>query len=417
MGPLRRRPVDLIVSALIVVALVIAGAAVWYFSSARRTTLVPATVSPVAPPYPVDVPARLIHRWTAESEATRSPQVTDTAVLTGHDGAVRARDPRTGRAIWGYERPLPICGLLAAWSPTTPTALAAYANSRGCSEITALDAHRGVRRGTRSSDADNPVVLQSDGGYVLSLGRTRAETWGSNLVRGIEYGRIDARVKPDMGRHDGHDCRLTSGMTAGDRVALVEHCAGDPGFRLTVIGALLDKDEKIPLYGSAVITSGTAFAAPVVVGMSESGIAVYDGGANSPEPTAPAIRTFTSDGVETGRHPVPGGPALPAGAVSVNSDGLVSVWTGHDTVVLDAAALRPRFTVPATSGPGVAVGGRMLVPDPAGYTVVDAATGRRVGALPVVRDLGQTPSVPIVPAVIGDAVVEQRGNLIVAYGP
>lgn len=311
MGPLRRRPVDLIVSALIVVALVIAGAAVWYFQFRTAHHAGPGHRLAGCTAYPVDVPARLIHRWTAESEATRSPQVTDTAVLTGHDGAVRARDPRTGRAIWGYERPLPICGLLAAWSPTTPTALAAYANSRGCSEITALDAHRGVRRGTRSSDADNPVVLQSDGGYVLSLGRTRAETWGSNLVRGIEYGRIDARVKPDMGRHDGHDCRLTSGMTAGDRVALVEHCAGDPGFRLTVIGALLDKDEKIPLYGSAVITSGTAFAAPVVVGMSESGIAVYDGGANSPSPprrrSAPSLPT----GWRPGATPCPGDPRYP----------------------------------------------------------------------------------------------------------
>ena len=63
--------------------------------------------------------------------------------------------------------------------------------------------------------------------------------------------------------------------------------------------------------GSTVITSGTAFAPPVVVGMSDSAIGVYDGGANTPEPTAAAIRTFDSDGAETGRHPVPGGAELP----------------------------------------------------------------------------------------------------------
>ena len=33
-------------------------------------------------------------------------------------------------------------------------------------------------------------------------------------------------------------------MTAGDRVAVIEHCDGDPGFRLTVIGALLDKGRR-----------------------------------------------------------------------------------------------------------------------------------------------------------------------------
>ena len=85
----------------------------------------------------------------------------------------------------------------------------AYRNPRGCcGEVTAIDANRGVRRGTRSSDADATLDLQSDGGYVLGIGPTRLETWGSNLVRGVEYARIDARVKPDMGRRDGRGCRL-----------------------------------------------------------------------------------------------------------------------------------------------------------------------------------------------------------------
>ncbi len=416
MRPLRRRPVDLVVSALIVVAVVIAAACTWYFSSARRTTLTPAAGTPVALPRPADVPARLEHRWSAESTATRSPQATDAVVLTGHDGVVQARDPRTGTPLWRYARDLRLCALIAAWSPSTPTALAAYANSRGCGEVTALDAHRGVRRATRSSAADHTVTLESDGSYVLSLGPTRLETWGSNLVRGIEYGRIDARVKPDLGRRDGHGCRLASGMTAGDRVAVVEHCDGDPGYRLTVIGAVLDKDEKIPFYGSKVITSGTAFTAPAVVAMSESGIAVYDGGANYPEPTPPAVRTFDSAGLETGRHPVPGGAALPASTATVSADGLVSVWTGQATVVLDAGSLQPRFTVPATAGPGVASGARMLVPDAAGYLVVDATTGRHLGAIRVPRPIGPA-GAAIVPALIGDGLVEQRGGLISAYGP
>ncbi|GED99534.1 Rv3212 family protein [Gordonia crocea] len=416
MPPLRRRPVDLVVTALIVVAVVVAAVGIWYFSSARRTTLTPPTASPAAQPYPAQVPARLVHRWTAPSTATRSPQVTDSVVLTGDGGVVQARDPRTGQAIWRYERKIPVCAVLSAWSPTTPTALAAYANSRGCGEVTAIDAHRGTRRGTRSSDADKTVTLTSDGGYVLSIGPTRLETWGSNLVRGIEYGRIDARVKPDLGRHDGHGCRLKSGMTAGDRVAIIEHCDGDPGYRLTVIGAVLDKDEKIPSYGSTVITSGTAFAPPVVVGMSDSAIGVYDGGANTPEPTAAAIRTFDSDGAETGRHPVPGGAELPAGSESVAGEGLVSVWTGAATAVLDAISMVPRFTVAGTSGPGVALGESMLIPDPEGYLVVDAATGRRTGQIPVSRENPEVRD-PIIPAAIGDGIVEQRGTLVSVYGP
>lgn len=416
MRPLRRRPVDFAVSAAIVVVVVIAAVLTWHSSSARRTTLTPATTTLPTLAYPADVPARLLHRWSAKSAVTRSPQVTDAVVLTAHDGIVAAHDPRSGAVLWQYRRPLPVCALLAAWYPTTPTALAAYRNSRGCGEVTAIDANRGERRGTRSSDADTTLDLQSDGGYVLGIGPTRLETWGSNLVRGVEYGRIDARVKPDMGRRDGRGCRLKSGMTAGDRVALVEHCDGDPGFRLTVIGALLDKDEKIPSYGSTVFTSGTAFAAPVVVAMSDTNIAVYDGGANYPEPISPSIRTFNSDGVETGRHPVPGAVALPADSVPMAADGLASVWTGHDTVVLDGLSMRPLFTVAGTRGPGVAIGARMLIPDDAGYLVVDAATGRRTGHLPVARESGSAAQA-IVPTAIGDAVVEQRGDVIAVYGP
>ncbi|MFT4200822.1 hypothetical protein [Gordonia sp. (in: high G+C Gram-positive bacteria)] len=415
MRPLRRRPVDLAVSAAIVVALVIAATAAWYFSSARRTTLTPATATPSAQPYPAGVPASLRQLWTARSADTRSPQITDAVVVTGDDRTVAGRDPATGRVLWSYRRSLPLCGVLAAWSPSTPTALSAYRNSRGCGEVTAIDASKGVRRFTRSSDADTAVTLQSDGGYVLSLGATRLETWGSNLVRGIEYGRVDARVKPDRGPHDGSGCRISSGMTSGDRVALVEHCTGDAGYRLTVVGAVVDKDEKISLYGTTVITSGTAFAPPVVVAMSESAVAVYDGGANSPEPTPPSIRAFDSDGNETGRHRVPGGPELPRGEVSTDAEGLATVWTGSATVAIDTTTMRPTFTVPDTRGPGVSVDGRMLIPDARGYLVVDAATGHRIGDLPVPREPGT--DAPIVPALIGAQVVEQRGPTITAYGP
>ncbi|GAB10004.1 hypothetical protein GOARA_050_00660 [Gordonia araii NBRC 100433] len=416
MRPLRRRPVDFVVSAIIVVALAITATATWYFSSARRTTLSPAVTTPTTPAYPVQAPDRLVTKWTARSAATRAPQVTDAVVLTGHDGVVQARDPGSGRSLWRYERELPLCGLLAAWWPTTPTALAAYRNARGCGEVTAIAADRGIRRATRSSDADGSVTLQSDGGYALSIGPQRLETWGSNLVRGIEYGRVAARFKPEVAPREGISCRLMSGMTAGDRVAIVEHCDGDTGYRLTVLGAVLNKDEKITQHGSSVITSGTAFAPPVVVAMSETGIAVYDGGANAPAPASAAIRTFDVDGADTGRHPVLGGEGLPASSAPVSDEGLTSVWTGQATVVLDAETMRPRFAVPGTRGPAVAVGGQMLVPTGAGYLVVDAATGRREREMPVPRNPGPADAA-IVPAVIGEQIIEQHGAMITAYGP
>ena len=101
------------------------------------------------------------------------------------------------------------------------------------------------------------------------------------------------------------------------------------------------------------ITSGTAFAAPVVIAMSDTNIAVYDGGANSPEPIPPAVRVFNSAaGPKTGRYRVQRGRGTPAGSVPVTADGLASVWTGHDTVVLDGLSMRPVFTATGTRGPG-----------------------------------------------------------------
>ena len=102
--------------------------------------------------------------------------------------------------------------------------------------------------------------------------------------------------------------------------------------------------------------------------------------------------------------------------VPVTADGLASVWTGHDTVVLDGLSMRPVFTATGTRGPGVAIGARMLIPDDAGYLVVDAATGQRTGHLAVARETHDAAQA-IVPAALGDAVVEQRGDTLAVYGP
>lgn len=79
---------------------------------------------------------------------------------------------------------------------------------------------------------------------MLAQGRTRLETWGSNLVRGIEYGRIEAPVKPDA-QPQRTGCDISSAVLGGDRPALIEHCDDDHGYRLTVLGVNQDDDEKV----------------------------------------------------------------------------------------------------------------------------------------------------------------------------
>ncbi|MYR08926.1 hypothetical protein GTV32_22580 [Gordonia sp. SID5947] len=421
--PERRTPVDLVVSAAIVVILLVVGLVVWVNSTARHTDSAQAAVTAPAVTAATAVPARLTPLWHARSPVTSTPAIARSLVITADGGSVVGRDPTTGHEVWHYRRDLGLCAVLAAWPSSNNEVLAAYRNSRGCGEVTALDGSSGQREGSRSSDADDRINLASDSGYVVSQGPTRLETWGSNLVRGIEYGRVDAPVKPGV-QPGRTGCRLMSSTIGGDRVAIVEHCGNEPGYRLTVLGAVLNKDEEVQQYGSSLITDGTSGPPPVAIAMSSSGIAVYDGGGNRPAPAsndapaeapAPSVRQFTTDGVPTVVNTVAGAPAPPDGAVPVTNGGLTSYFTGGTTVVLNAQNVHPIYQVPGAIGSGDVMADRLLLPTATGISVRDAATGREVRSIPVQRD-GYTGG-PISLRVLGTTVIEQWGSTVQAYGP
>ena len=260
-------------AAAIVVVVVVTAVLTWHSAVLRGAPRSSRHGDPDDAGLPADVPARLLPVETPGPATTR-PAGHRRRHLTAHDGAWSPR-PRSGGAL---AVPAAAADLHCSPPGTRPLRHQVYRNLRGCGEVTAIDANRGVRRGHsqfRRRRHPRPAI----GRRLRPADRSdRLETQLQPRAR-VEYGRIDARVKPDMGRRDGRGCRLKSGMTAGDRVAVIEHCDGDPGFRLTVIGALLDK-EKIPSRLDGDHQHRTA--APVVIAMSDTNIAVYDGGANSP---------------------------------------------------------------------------------------------------------------------------------------
>ena len=428
-APERRTRTDLLISALIVVTVLVAGVVIWWFSPVRHTTLDQSgRIVPAAEPART-VPAVLVPLWQAPSSATRVPALTRSLVITSDDGAVVARDPATGRQVWRYHRNRRVCSALAAWRETRDTVLAVYGNSRGCSEVTALQGETGARTGARTSDADNSVDLIGGSNYVLAQGPTRLETWGTNLVRGIEYGRIDAPVKPDA-QPQRTGCDISSATLGGDRLALIEHCGDDSGYRLTVLGLNQDDDEKVRQFGSTLITRGTADGPPpAVVAMSSSAIAVYDGGANPPEPDAAgvsdsaaprraAVRQFNSDGVQQRTNTVNGPRALPAANAAISGDGLTTFWTGRATVVLGASSMRPAFQVPGTLGPGQTMAGQLLLPIASGISVRDPATMKEIRTIRYARDgYDAERDGMIALRVLGDRVVEQWGSTVAVFGP
>ena len=88
-------------------------------------------------------------------------------------------------------------------------------------------------------------------------------------------------------------------------------------------------------------------------------------------------------------------------------DDRVYWWTGSRTVALDALDLTPVWTLPDTLGPAVGYAGGLLVPVPAGVAVL--AAGHRAGSPRPFPCPATILATPVVPAVQGEMLLEQRG--------
>ena len=422
--PERRTRTDLVVTAVIVVVVIVVAALVWYVSPSRHTSI----DSAAAPLQPVAdataAPTALVPAWSAPSPVTPMPVVTDSAVVTADGGAVVAHDPDDGSVLWSYRRNLSLCGVIAAF-PSAPRVVAAYRNSRGCGEVTALRSDDGRRASTRSSLADAQVSLETASDYVVAQGATRLESWGSTLVRGVEYGRVTAPVQPNTQPRSG--CRLLSSATGADQIAVVERCPDEAGYRLTVISAAQDKDGKVSQLGSRLITDSVAGPVPQVVAVSSSAVAVYRGGSptatSGPTPSpanGPEIRVYGTDAGLRSTHEVLGSGDIPPNSVPVRSTSaeagtVLTVFTGSATVVLDPTDLTPRYQIPGTLGPAVLMGADLIVPGPSGITVVDPATGAQRRTIAVSRPGYTGGTVGLMP--IGtDIAAEYDGTVHVLRG-
>ena len=400
--PERRTRGDLIIVAAIVVVVALVAAAVWWASTSRRAS----DDFAAAPLPPVDTatsaPAGFTTGWRAASPDTASTVVTDSTVVTADDGTVAGHDPGSGDIRWSYHRAEPLCGVIGAY-PSSLRVVAVYRNSRGCSEVTALDASDGRRAATRASAADRSVTLSAGSDYVISQGDTRLESWGSTMVRGVEYGRVSAPVKPGTQPRSG--CTLLSSATGSDQIAVIERCGNEPGYRLTIIAAAQDKDEKVDESGSRIITSGTTDPPPRVIAVSSSAVAVYVGSAGPLEPDrGPQLQVYGMGANLTSTHEVLGDATSPADSYPQTRAGLLSFFTGKSTVILDASALTPTFQIPGTLGPAALMGRDLLVPGPTGITVLDPTTRAQIRTIPVDRPGYRSGTITLAP--IGNDVAQ-----------
>lgn len=384
------------------IAAVIAVAAgmIWWTSDARATDSRPATSDVPGLKSARDVPTTLRQAWTAASPATAQPVLAGGAVVTGDGHQVDGRDPATGNVLWSYSRGVDLCGVTSVYQ----NAVAVYPDDRGCGQVTTITGKTGRRDATRTAFADPEIRLTSDGTTVLSAGDSRLELWRSDMVRMIGYGALDARIKPDVPAQPL--CRLASAAASSAAVSVIEACPDAADMRLTLLRPADEEDQPetktVPLAGVSVDSDAQ------VIAVSETLTAVY-----LPTPK-PVVNVVDETGV-TVASTLLSQPASPR-ATATRSGDLITWWTGDSVMVFDADTLRYEFTVNAVNsqapvGPGTMMAGKLLVPVTRGYDVFDPQTGAGERHIEVSR---QPQTDPVVPAVAGTTLLEQRGATLVA---
>ncbi|MGH3775450.1 MAG: Rv3212 family protein [Pseudonocardiaceae bacterium] len=403
-APERRTRLDLIVAALLAVAVLAVSTALWWTTDARRTTLITAPDPVDQVPANENLPASLAEAWRAPSPATPVPLVQDATAVTGNGGVVAGRDLISGAVRWSYQRDRPLCTVAAAFHQ----AVAVYQRGETCSEVIALEWADGRRGPQRTGPVEAPTRLAANGNQVAASGQRYLEVWRSDLVRTLTYGRLSTPVKP--GAQPRPDCTqgsmaLGAAAESGGRLAVVEHCPGER-VRLTVQRS----DPKQPDQPEVDFSTLLGGAQARVVAVSRDRVAVA-----LPDPARLVV--LDEQGSAVAEHPltVPnsdlrGDPS--GGLVEVTVTPTAVYWfTGSATVALDVTDLRPRWTRPGSLGCGSEVAGRLLLPVPGALAVLDTTTGQQVGALPVDRGGYRG---PVGTANSGDVVLEQRGATLVA---
>ena len=404
--PERRTRGDLFAAAAIaaVVALVVAG--VWWRSSARATDFRPAAGAAPTTSAAAAVPPALQQRWTASSTRTLAPVTLGTTVVTGAGRTMTGLDSQTGQQRWSYARDRDLCGVSYVYD----LAVAVYPDVRGCGQVSGIKAATGQRGPTRTSYADNVVVLTSDGNAVLSAGATRLELWRSDLVRMLAYGELDAPVKP-VNTKLGAGCTLMSAVGSESAVGVLEACRNEKDLRLTLLKPAKEEDEPDTKH---VDLPGVGIDAEArVLAVAGTTTAVY-----LPIPR-PQVVVYDDTGTKVSETPVPAPPMLtgPAPAVTHAGD-VITWWTGSAVMVFDKQ-LAYRFTITgdgplAPVGPATMMAGRLLVPVAEGLAVDNPDDGARERVIALAHPAGTG---PVLPAIIGQMVIEQRDGRVAAYGP
>lgn len=402
--PLRRTRGDLIATGAIAAVSALAVAGVWLTAPIRSSELTPAATEHVAAE-PLDtVPDSLDESWSLPNvpqPGVHTPVIVDGLVITTNGHQVFAVDPSpTGGVVWTYQRDLELCSLGAAWGRVVTT----WRANHGCGDVVSIDASTGTYERTRSAIAPDHVVAVASNDRLGTAGHDRLELWRSDMVRTVEYGRVEGIQEPDLQPHP--DCRITSALTRTELLAVTEVC--DDGTWLRFQEATPEESRTPEIRASVQLADESSYL--VAVGEDSAAVA-----------TDQAVISYSDEGVELHRHDTPaaaGGPAptdpAPYAAPTTDLPHHLTWFDGERLVLFSPADLAVQLEFPEAVGTGVAVGERLLMPVAEGIAVVDWRTGQTEKTIPVDRG-GYDGMVTL--GVAGGTVVEKRGDQIVGLVP
>lgn len=401
--PERRTRGDIAAALVIVVAVAVAIVGVWSHSDARGTVSEPASHPITTATWPDRLPTTVHELWHAPDAAASEALANSGVAVVGDGGTVSGRDPVSGRQVWLYQRNMPLCAVTGQSGGVTAT----FRDRRGCSQTTLLAADDGSRRATRSSFMDRQLSLSNDSAYTVAQGSDRLEVWGSNLVRTLEYGYVDAPVNPRSQPRTG--CTLLSSQASTSRLVVLERCPDTVADRLTVLNPA-PKDSTVPEeYGSHVLTQPGAMSAGArVLAISDNRVALYLPASPS---TAPELAIYDTAANIVASRPLATPLSDRATVTRIGSQFLI--FTGNTVMALNAN-FDPVWTAPNVLGSPAIMAGQLLLPVPEGFAVCDATTGSRVGTIATQR-IGFHDE-PISLAVIGATILERRGPDLYALG-
>ena len=415
--PERRRRGDVVAAVAIAVALAVTAVGLAVTAPHSRTVSIPAAAPVPYPPGAEAVPAAFAEAWRAPSPDTSGPVVAGPVAVTGDGGTAAGRDAATGAVRWSYTRDLPLCTVAAGFPDRDGgVALALYRDGDWCSQLTSLRSDTGARDRQRNPDVRPGTRLVATGSLVVATGSRYLEAFRSDLVRTVEYG--DVPTPRQVGHQPRPDCAATGVAGTATRLAVLQRCPGEAAARLTVLdpdGDEADKPEE--LFSTPLPAAAPADPDATLVAVSDDRVAVARAGPPRLEVFDRAGGVIATVGLDVPdgdlARPPAAGPEDVTAPVTADGDQLYW-WTGSRTIGLDAVDLTPLWTLPGTLGPGAVYAGRLLVPVPAGLAVVEGGTGAVRRTIPLARP---EPPGPVVSAVLGDVLLEQRGPDLVALRP